>query len=136
MLGIKRVMVVHGADGLDEISVTGPTRVVSIDESDRLRDEMIDPSVFGIEPYHVDELKGGSPSENAGIARSLIEGEGPAAVWDAVAANTGAALYVAGLADSLKAGYETANEALASGAVGRKLEQVAARSRELAEEAL
>ncbi len=135
MLGIKRVMVVHGADGMDEISVTGPTRVVSIDESNTLRDETIDPSLFGFKPYHLDELKGGSPAENAEMALSLIKGEGSAALWDAVAVNTGAALYVAGLADSPLSGYEAANEALSSGAVGRKLEEVAAKSKELAEEA-
>jgi anthranilate synthase/phosphoribosyltransferase len=132
MLGIERVMVVHGADGLDEISVTGPTRAVSVDESGELRDETIEPAFFGFEPYKLDELKGGSPAENAEIAHSLIKGEGPAAVWESVAVNTGAALFVAGLADTLRAGYEAANEALSSGAVGRKLEEVAARSRDLA----
>jgi anthranilate synthase/phosphoribosyltransferase len=134
LLGIKRVMVVHGADGLDEISVTGKTRLVSIDESNELRDETIDTSVFGFKPYPLDGLKGGSPGENAEIAISLIQGEGSAAIRESVAVNTGAALFIAGLAESLRTGYEAANEALSSGAVGRKLDEVAAMSRELAGE--
>ncbi len=135
MLGIKRIMVVHGADGLDEISVTGSTRVVSIDEENVLSDETIDPSLFGFEPYDLDELKGGSPAENAEMALSLIKGEGPAAVWESVAVNTGAALYVAGLAESMHAGYESASEALSSGSVGKKLDEVASMSKALADEA-
>ena len=135
MLGIKRIMVVHGADGLDEISVTGPTRMVMIDENEVLRDETIEPSLFGFKPYALDELKGGSPAENAEMALALMKGEGSAAVWESVAVNTGAALYVAGLADSLTAGYEAAGEALSSGAAAEKLDEVVSKSMELAGEA-
>ena len=135
MLGIKRIMVVHGADGLDEISVTGPTRVVSIDENEVLRDEIIEPSLFGITPYSIEELKGGSPSQNAEIGMALMKGEGPAAVRKSVAVNTGAALFVAGIVDSLTAGYKAAGEALSSGAVEKKLDEVVSKSTELGGEA-
>ncbi|MBN1685896.1 MAG: bifunctional anthranilate synthase component II/anthranilate phosphoribosyltransferase [Spirochaetales bacterium] len=134
MLGIKRAMIVHGADGIDEVSVTGPTRVVSVDESGVLRDRTIEPSVFGIEPFGPDDLKGGAPADNAQIAMALLNGGGPAAIRESVAVNTAAALVVAGIADDLRSGYEAAKEALASGAVRRKLKEVVETSRELAKD--
>ena len=134
MLGIKRAMIVCGAQGLDEVSVTGPTRIVSIDETGDLRDETIEPSIFGFEPFSLDELKGGSPADNAGLALLLLNGGGPSAIAESVAVNTAAALVVAGLAEDLRAGYEAAKEALSCGAVRRKLEEVVTVSQELAKE--
>jgi len=134
MLGIKRAMIVHGAGGIDEVSVTGPTRVVRLEETGRILDETIDPSVFGLAPFALDEIKGGSPADNAQIALSLLEGKAPAAIRESVLVNTAAALAVAGVAGDLRSGYGAAREALASGAVGRKLEEVITRSRELAGE--
>jgi anthranilate synthase/phosphoribosyltransferase len=131
LLGLRRVMVVHGAGGIDEISVTGPTRIVSVDESGDLRDETVEPSMFGLDTFALDELKGGSPPENAQIALELAAGGGPEAIRASVAVNTAAALVVAGAAENLAAGYDLASEALRSGAVGDKLEEVIAASKEL-----
>lgn len=134
MLGIQRVMIVHGADGMDEISVTGPTRIVSVDDTGEIHDETIDPSLFGFEPFGTDELKGGSATDNADIARALVTGEGSAAIRASVAVNTAAALLVAGVVDDLPTGYEAALEAFGSGAVANKLEEVVTASHRLADE--
>ncbi len=133
MLGIRRAMVVHGAEGIDEISITGPTRVITVDETGRLQDDTIDPSVFGFSPFGLEDLKGGSATDNAQIARALMEGSGPAAIQVSVAVNTAAALVVAGLAEDLRAGYDIANEALASGDVANKLDEILAASHEMIE---
>ena len=132
MLGIRRAMIVHGAGGIDEISVTGPTRVVSVDESGAIRDETIEPVLFGLVPFSNEELRGGSPSENAQTARLLIRGKGPAAIQASVAVNAGAALFLAGAAESLTAGYEAVCEAFAAGAVAEKLDEVVSVSGALA----
>ena len=131
MLGISRVMVVHGADGQDEISVTGPTRIVTIDENDTLTDETLGPEDFGTKQYSLEALKGGSPSDNAELAKALVTGAGPEAIREAVAVNTGAALYIAGLTGSIREGAETAREAIINGDAGRKLDEVVARSQAL-----
>ena len=133
MLGIKRVTVVHGKDGLDEISVTGPTRMVSIDEEGSISDEIFEPESLGIELYDLEELKGGSASENVDIARSLLSGETTGALREAVLLNAGAALHVYGLADSLKEAYEKAKKALDDGLVARKIDEIIKESQLLKE---
>ncbi len=124
LLGLKRVMVVHGADGLDEISVTGPTRIVTIDETGQMRDEQFDPKSLGIEGYSVEELRGGSAQDNARVALELLEGTGPVAVREAVLVNAGAALTVYGIAETIGDGYRLAREALETGNVKRKLASI------------
>ena len=131
MLGIERVMVVHGADGLDEISVTGPTRVVTIDGDGEMLDQTINPSDFGIDTYGLDQLKGGSSVDNAAMAVEIANGRGPDAVRESVALNTGAALFIASVVDSVAEGYEVAKQALASGAVREKIERVVESSQAL-----
>jgi anthranilate synthase/phosphoribosyltransferase len=131
MLGIKRVMVVHGKDGLDEISVTGPTRIVSIDEEGKISDEIFEPESLGLDLFDLEELKGGSATENVGIARGLLSGETTGALREAVLLNAGAALQVCGLADSLKEGYEKAKKALDDGLVGQKIDEIKTESQRL-----
>jgi anthranilate synthase/phosphoribosyltransferase len=132
MLGLERVMVVHGEDGLDEISVSGPTKAVFIDENDELTEMSLTPEELGIQRSPGTELVGGAPDENARLARRLLEGDGPGAVRDALLVNAGAALFVAGAAESAAAGCEAARNAFERGAVKEKLDEVVARSRELA----
>ncbi len=146
LLGVKRVMVVHGMEGLDEISVCGPTRIVMIDENDRLTDEIFDPKSAGIPVYSIEDLKGGSAAENASIARTVLSGEPGgnttpleddnrnvsykssarkiSAVKDAVLLNAGAALFVYGAAASIAEGYVAAKEALESGRVTEKIDEI------------
>ena len=132
LLGIERAMVVHGLDGQDEISVTGPTRVVTL-EGGQIRESLFEPSSLGLEAYPLEALQVGTIQDNADIARRLLSGEAePAAIRHAVLLNAGAALTVAGLAGGIEEGYRRAGQALESGEVRAKLEQILAAVRELA----
>jgi anthranilate synthase/phosphoribosyltransferase len=131
MLGIERAMVVHGLDGQDEISVTGPTRVVTLEEG-VIRESLFEPSALGLEAYPLEALQVGTVEDNARIARGLLGGgQEPAAIRHAVLLNAGAALAVAGLAGGIEEGYRRAREALEGGEVGAKLRQILAAAREL-----
>ena len=133
LLGVRRVMTVHGDDGGDEISVTGPTRAVWIDQSGRVEELRLTPEELGAGRHETGAVAGGTPEENAAQARELMAGGGRPALRDAVAVNAGAALYVCGLAADLCVGARTARQALDSGAVARKAAQIAARAAALAE---
>ena len=131
MLGIERAMVVHGLDGQDEISVTGPTRVVTL-EGGEIRESLFEPSSLGLKAYPLEALQVGTIEDNARIARRLLEGDPePAAIRHAVLLNAGAALAVAGLAGGIEEGYRRARDALESGEVRAKLDEILAVAREL-----
>lgn len=121
-LGIERAFVVHGADGLDEISTTGPTTVFQVEDG-RVQKGRWTPADFGLTPASIDDLKGGDPGTNANIVRSVLEGE-PGPRRDIVVANAAAALLVAQRASDLKAAVSVAVESIDSGAARRKLESV------------
>jgi anthranilate synthase/phosphoribosyltransferase len=123
-LGTKRVMVAHGLDGMDEISVSSPTKIVEIDERQNVKEYIFDPRDIGINIYRSDELIGGDPKQNVSMAFKIISGEGSQAITEAVLLNAGAALYVGTLANTIKAGYEAAKKALFGGEVKRKLDQI------------
>ncbi|MBN2509907.1 MAG: bifunctional anthranilate synthase component II/anthranilate phosphoribosyltransferase [Spirochaetales bacterium] len=130
LLGGKRVMVVNGSDGMDEITVTGPTRVVMIDESGAVNEYDFDPKDLGIPYYTLDDLKGGTARDNAEEALALLEGRGRPAVRDAVCLNAGAALYVYGIAGSIADGFLQAKDAISGGLVKAKLNAVIQASHE------
>ncbi|MBR2765885.1 MAG: anthranilate phosphoribosyltransferase [Blautia sp.] len=120
-LGIKRGMVVYGQDKLDEISMSAPTTVCEIQDG-WYRTTVIRPETFGLKPCTKDELKGGSPAENAEITRAILRGEkGPKR--DAVLLNAGAALYIGGKAGTMAEGVTLAAELIDSGAVLSTLER-------------
>ena len=121
-LGIERAFVVHGADGLDEISTTGPTTVFQVEDG-RVQKGRWTPADFGLTPTSIDDLKGGDPGMNANIVRSVLEGE-PGPRRDIVVANAAAALLVAQRASDLKAAVSVAAESIDSGSARRKLESV------------
>jgi anthranilate synthase/phosphoribosyltransferase len=121
ILGVSRVMTVHALDGMDEISVTGPTRIVKIDESGIMTDTIFDPLEMGIPRYGMEELKGGSARDNAEVARAILSGGGHDAIREAVLLNAGAALHICGLAGSINEGYKTAAQALSTGKVKERL---------------
>lgn len=121
-LGIERAFVVHGADGLDEISTTGPTTVFQVEDG-RVQKGRWTPADFGLTPTSIDDLKGGDPGMNANIVRSVLEGE-PGPRRDIVVANAAAALLVAQRASDLKSAVSVAAESIDSGAARRKLESV------------
>ena len=120
-LGSEHALVVHGADGLDEITVTGPTHVAEVkDGAVRIFD--LDPREFGVDLSAGSALSGGSPQENAVRLRALFSGEkGP--LNDVVALNAGAALYVGGLAGGMREGFERARTLLADGSATRALDR-------------
>lgn len=120
-LGVKRALVVHG-DGLDDITVTGPTQVMELREDGGIESYEVTPEELGAGRRGRDELAGGDPGRNAAIMRAVLKGDGPRAPSDVVALNAGAAAYLAGLVSDLAAGAELARATLASGAALEKLE--------------
>lgn len=132
MTGVKRVMVVHSDDGLDEISPAAPARVFMIDEDGKETDCIFKPEDAGFSGFRTEDLAGGSGAENAATARRLLEGSGPDAVRAACVLNAGAALAAANLAGSIVEGCKMAETALDSGAVKAKLESVVRHSQKLA----
>lgn len=120
-LGVKNAMVVYGQDKLDEISMSAPTTVCEIKDG-VFSNYVIQPEDFDYTRCKKEDLEGGTPAENAEITRSILNGEkGPKR--DAVALNSGAALYIAGKAASLKAGVKMAEELIDSGKAKEKLEE-------------
>lgn len=117
-LGSVHALVVHGAPGVDEISPLGTTQVVEVRRGAPTREWTIDPARLGLAPVNPDELRGGSPGENAALVRALFAGEAPAGAATAVILNAAAALYVGGVVPSYEAAVETlrAPEALRLGA--------------------
>jgi anthranilate synthase/phosphoribosyltransferase len=124
LLGIKKAAIVHGFDGLDEISVSGPSRIVFLNEDGTISDSIFNPGQYGIPIYDLSELKGGEGSENAAMAVEIMDNRGSKAIRDASALNAGAGLYLYGIADSIQEGYKIAIESLKSGRVSRKIEEI------------
>jgi len=125
-LGAIRVLVVHGTDGQDEISTTGSTEVAEL-QMERMQIRVlhyaITPDRFGIQASVLEDLRGGSPAENARIAQEVLTGaRGP--VRDAVLLNAAAALYVAGAAQDIAAGLAMAVESVDKGEARDVLERV------------
>ncbi len=123
-LGSDYVWVVHGTDGLDELTTTGPSRVVCLDHG-RISAFMVTPEEAGLPRATMEELKGGDPQTNAAALRAVLGGEKTAYRHIAVL-NAAAGLVVAGKADSLKEGAEQAAAAIESGAARAKLEKLVA----------
>lgn len=120
-LGVKRGMVVYGQDKLDEISMSAPTKICEIKDG-WFKSFVIKPEDFGFERCTKDELKGGTPEENAKITRAILGGEkGPKR--NAVLLNAGASLYIGGKADSFKDGVKLAAEIIDSGKALETLEK-------------
>jgi anthranilate phosphoribosyltransferase len=121
-LGAAHALVVHGADGLDEITTTGPTHVGEVKDG-KVTTSTLEPERFGLRRARLEDLVGGSPEDNAALMHRVLGGEtGPLA--DITALNAGAAVYVSGLAPTLEEGFEAARAALASGAAARKLAEL------------
>ena len=121
-LGIKRGMVVYGMDKLDEISMSAPTKVCEIKDG-WYRTSVITPEEFGFIRCTKEELKGGTPEENAEITRAILRGA-PGPKRDAVLVNAGASLYIGGKADSMKEGVALAAQLIDSGKAMETLEKL------------
>lgn len=130
-LGAIRAMVVHGSDGLDELTVTGSTYVSELKEDGRVEDYEIHPEGLGLGIYAPEELRGGDADENAAIIRRLLTGE-TGARRDILLLNGAAALYVAGKAPSLPGGIALAKEIIDGGLAMERLDAFVSLSREFA----
>lgn len=123
-LGSKHVLVVHAEDGLDEISIAAPTWVAELVDGE-VREYSISPEQFGIERAPLETVYAADAAESLGLIRQAFAGQrGPAA--DLITLNAGAAIYAAGLTDTLAAGLARAREMLESGAAAQKLDQFVA----------
>ncbi len=128
-LGVRRGMVVYGEDRLDEISMSAPTQICEIRDG-AFQQYTISPEDFGYTTCDKSELVGGAPSENAAISRDILSGKERGAKRGAVVLNAGAALYIAGKADTLAAGVALTEQTIESGAAVQKLEEFIRRSNE------
>jgi len=128
-LGSERALVVSGADGVDEVSASGPTQAVELRDG-KLRPATITPEELGVEPISRDALVGCDPDESAACIRAVLDGDGRPE-RSIVVMNAAAAIYVGGRADSLDAGARAAEEAIDSGAARDAMERFVARTQEL-----
>ena len=119
-LGVKSAMVVHGEDGLDEISLSAPTFVCEAKDG-WVRSYTVTPEQFGFERCRKEDLQGGAPAENAEILKALLRGE-KGAKRDAAVLNAAAAMFVSGKYESIGAAAKIANEVIDSGKAARKLD--------------
>jgi anthranilate phosphoribosyltransferase len=126
-LSVERALVVSGLDGLDELTVTGPTRVSEVYHG-KITEYELTPEEIGLSTYPVEELRGGDAEENAEMTRRVLVGEA-GAPRDVVLLNTAAVLYVADRVKSLPEGIEIAKRTIDSGKARAKLEELIAFNR-------
>jgi anthranilate phosphoribosyltransferase len=127
MLGLRRALVVHGLDGLDEITIAGPTRVAEARDG-IVKTYEVDPEEFGIKRATLADISGGDAAENAAIIREVLDGK-KSPRRDVVLLNSAAALVAAGLVDHLKDGIPLAARSIDSGAAAAKLDALASFTR-------
>ena len=121
-LGVKRAMVVHGSEGIDEFSLSGKNKVAFLNEG-KIEKLEISPEDLGLEKYSIQEIQGGSAEENKRIILNIFNGEmGPKR--DVVVLNSAAGLYVANKVNSLEEGINFAQEIIDSGKAMKKLEEM------------
>jgi anthranilate phosphoribosyltransferase len=120
MLGLHRALVVHGLDGLDEITITGPTRIAEARDGS-VRTYEVDPEEFGMKRATLPDIAGGDAAENAAIVREVLSGK-KSPCRDVVLLNSAAALVAAGRADHLSDAIPAAEKSIDSGASASRLE--------------
>jgi anthranilate phosphoribosyltransferase len=122
LLGAEKAWVVHGVDGLDEITVTGETFVAACSTGSSVETFTISPRDFGLERHSLDGIHAGGPPENAQLVRAILQGKNFAVARDLVVVNAAAALYLAGLAPDLCQAAVLARESIDSGKAAAKLD--------------
>jgi anthranilate phosphoribosyltransferase len=127
-LGSKGAWLVHGSDGTDELSISGPSQVLALKDGE-ISEMQVHPEDAGLPVHPFEAILGGTPEENAAKFRTLLDGE-PGAYRDAVVLNAAAALVVVGRAPELKFAAEMARESIDSGAAKAKIEALAAATQE------
>lgn len=131
-VGTDRALVVHGREGLDEISPSGPTHAAMV-EGDSVREFTIEPGDAGLEPVRFEDLRGGDSAANAATMKALFSRDETGvttAIHHAVVLNAGAALWVAGVANDLREGVNAAREVVADGRASACLEKLIALTQE------
>ena len=128
-LGARRAFVVHGAFGIDELSPAGPNLVCEVVDGE-VREREVDPQALGLRRCAPQELRGGSPSENAAVIRAVFSGDEQGAKRDAILLNAAGAIAAGGHAEDLQDGLEAAREVVDSGAAAERLDALVAFSRE------
>jgi anthranilate phosphoribosyltransferase len=121
-LGSKRVMVVHGEDGMDEITITGNTSIAEL-KGDEVREYTVHPKQFGLHVATLQDISVASVEESRVKLLSVLDNE-PSAARDIVLMNAGATIYVAGLTKTLEEGVAKADQIIASGAAKSRLNQL------------
>lgn len=130
-LGAERAMVVHGRDGMDEITVTAPTLVAEVSDGE-IREYELMPEDLGLLRHSPDGLLGGDAHLNARVLRDVLSGVETGAPRDIILANAGGAIYVAGRAGSVEEGVRYAAESIESGAAQEALDRFVRATRRLA----
>jgi anthranilate phosphoribosyltransferase len=124
-LGAHRAFVVHGAFGVDELSPAGPNLVCEVVDGE-VHDRTIDPLELGVARCPHEELRGGSPTENAAVIRSVFSGEEQGGKRDAILLNAAGAIAAGGHAEDLREGLELARRTVDSGAAAVRLDELVA----------
>src|SRR5947208_12164922 len=128
-LGSKYVVVVYGIDGLDEISISGETMIGELVKGE-VNEYLVHPSQFGLELFDRRAIQVGTVEESKAMIQAVLDNQ-PGPAHNIVAMNAGAAIYVAGVAKTMKAGVERASQAIKSGAAKHKLEEFIAFTKKL-----
>ena len=127
-LGVKRAMVVHGSDGLDEITISGTTKICEIKGSKLIKYEL-DPRDYGMRTANIGEVAGGTAEENAQITLAILSGQERGAKRDIVLLNAACARVIAGSAEDIGQGLSLARASVDTGAAMGKLGELKARTR-------
>ena len=123
-LGVKRGMVVHGTDVMDEISISSPTEIYEFDTANNhTRNYIIKPEDFGLKTADRESIRGGSPEENARVTIGILDGSIDDSRRDIVLLNAGAAIYIGGLSKSIGDGVEAARSLINSGKARQKVDE-------------
>lgn len=122
ILGLRKALVVHGEPGIDEVSISGKTKVSKLNEGE-VETYYITPADFGLKKATPDEIAGGSREESAAIVRAVLRGEEEGAKRDVVLLNAAAAIFAADEARSIEEGYEIASGIVKDGRAAEKLEE-------------
>ncbi len=128
-LGSRRVLVVHGSDGTDEMTLTGPTHIAELHDGNVTSYDVV-PEQFGLSRCSIEDIKGGKPHENIRIVRQILDGEqGPRR--DITLLNAAAAIMAGGIANDLWEGLDRARESIDSGAARDRLHRLISLTRSL-----
>lgn len=126
LVGLEHAFVVHGVDGLDEISIISETEVSELNEDGSISAYTLKPEDLGLKRAHAEDIVGGDAKENARILRRILEGKGDGPKRDMVLLNAAAGIVCGGKADSLEDGIDAARESIESGKAHKKLKELTA----------